>query len=306
VGVTKGDLGNIPFLIRLLQENTDVNIRSTPLLLVNDNQEAQFSSLLEEPTTATSQGTATTRISFAGFVEAGTVLRITPHVSEGNYIRVDVDLKVDNFFGQSPGPGIPPPRATNQLVTSITVPDSRTVVIGGLTTTKKTEVRRGIPLLSQIPLLGYLFSSTVEQNKTSRLFLFIRPQIMDDVDFKDLNRISTDKSIEVKAITGEEIVPPDDENDKKGETREGVHDAPDSKSDPGSGGAPETHSETSGVRRSSEIPLNEPETEITLYGPPTPGTFEIWARNGRPDGGSAGSQMKVDNGDTVEKKEKEQ
>ncbi|OQC21698.1 MAG: putative type II secretion system protein D precursor [Planctomycetes bacterium ADurb.Bin069] len=213
VGITKGEIGNVPLLIHMLQRTTDVNIRSTPLLLVNDNQEASFSSLQEEPTTTTSQGTSTTKVSFGGFVEAGTVLRITPHVSEGNYIRVDIDLKADNFYGKSMEPGIPPPRASNQLVTSITVPDSRTVVIGGLTTTKRSTVVTGVPLLSQIPLLGYLFSSTTEEDITTRLFLFIKPQILDDVDFKDLNQISVGKSFEVQKLTGEEIVSKTEEDE---------------------------------------------------------------------------------------------
>ncbi len=221
VGITKGEVGNIPFLIRLLEQNTNVNIRSTPLLLVNDNEEAEFSSLTEQPTTSVSQGTATTRISFGGFESAGTVLKITPHVSEGEYIRVDIDLKVDNFYGEPIAAGVPPPRAANQLVTSITVPDSRTVVIGGLTTTKKQLVEKRIPILGAIPLLGYFFSSTSEQEVTSRLFLFLRPQIMDDVNFTDLNKISLDKSIEVQGITGEEIVEPEPPDGTAAETKIG-------------------------------------------------------------------------------------
>jgi len=207
VGVSKGKVGNIPFLIRLLQENNDVNIRSTPLLLVNDNQQAVFSSLEEQPTTTTSQGTATTKISFGGFVEAGTILTITPHVSEGNYIRVDIDLKVENFHGESPAPGIPPPRASNQLTTSITVPDNRTVVIGGLATTKKTKVTRGVPILKDIPLLGLLFSSLSDEETTSRLYLFLRPQILNDVDFKDLKKISDEKNLEAHGIAGRALLP---------------------------------------------------------------------------------------------------
>ncbi len=202
LGVSKDKVGNIPFLIRLLQENNDVNIRSTPLLLVNDNQQALFSSMEEQPTTTTSQGTATTKISFGGFVEAGTILTITPHVSEGNYIRVDIDLKVENFQGQSPAPGIPPPRASNQLTTSITVPDRSTVVIGGLATTKKTKVTRGVPILKDIPILGWLFSTLSDEETTSRLYLFLRPQILNDVDFKDLRKISDEKNLEVHGLTG--------------------------------------------------------------------------------------------------------
>jgi len=219
VGITKGEVGNIPLLLRLLRQTTDVKIRSTPLLLVNDNQEAEFRSLLEQPTTTVSQGTATTNISFAGFVEAGTVLHITPHVSEGNYIRVDIQLNVDNFHGEPIAPGIPPPRSSNVLNTSITVPNKRTVVIGGLSTTKKTSIIKKVPILGSIPLLGYLFSSSVQQEVTSRLFLFIKPTILDDVDFEDLNRISIKKSFEAHGITGEHMVGPEESgpDPKKGE-----------------------------------------------------------------------------------------
>lgn len=218
MGITKGAVGNVPLLIRLLQENTNVKIHSTPLLLVNDNEEAEFSSLQEQPTTSTSQGTATTNVSFSGFVEAGTTLKITPHVSEGNYIRVDIDLKVDNFYGEPSAPGIPPPRASNQLKTSITVPDDRTVVIGGLTTNKTTQVESKIPILGDIPILGYLFRSTKDQQVSSRLFLFITPKIMDDIEFRDLDAESKKKSDEVERITGEgirEVAPTDGEKEDR-------------------------------------------------------------------------------------------
>jgi type II secretion system protein D len=225
LGVTKGEVGNVPLLLRMLQDNTDVKIHSTPLLLVNDNEEAKFSSLTEYPTTATSQGTATTKISFAGFVEAGTTLTITPHVSEGNYIRVDIDLKIDNFYGESSEPGIPPPKASNQLKTSITVPDSRTVVIGGLKTTKLSTAVKKVPILGDIPLLGYFFRSETEVSTSSRLFLFIRPQIICDVEFRDLDRATRAKAEEVRRITGDEIVPPESEDEKSNPDEAPVPDA---------------------------------------------------------------------------------
>ncbi|MHC5081572.1 MAG: secretin N-terminal domain-containing protein, partial [Planctomycetota bacterium] len=201
-GISKGAAGSIPVLVKLLQANSDVNIRSTPLLLINDNEEAEFSSLRSEPTTSISQGTATTRISFSGFVDAGTILRITPHVSEGNYIRLEMYLQVDSWLpAASVEPGIPPPKATNSLNTSITVPNERTVIIGGLSSISRGKITEKVPILGDIPLLGWLFRHEVTEEKTTKLFLFIRPTILSDEKFVDLNKISDTKIREAEKLS---------------------------------------------------------------------------------------------------------
>lgn len=199
-GITKGTYGNIPLLLRVLATNSDVNIRSTPILLVNDNEEASFSSLISEPTTSTSQGTATTKVSFSGFVDAGTVLQLTPHISEGDYIRLEIMLQADTWLGASMTPGIPPAKATNYVNTMITVPNNRTVIIGGLTSDSLTTTRTGVPILMSIPLLGQLFRYDRVEKKRSKLYLFVRPVILSDEEFEDLNRISRDKYEEAMGL----------------------------------------------------------------------------------------------------------
>jgi type II secretion system protein D len=195
-GVTRGTYGNVPLLMRVLSTNNNVNIRSTPILLVNDNEQASFSSLISEPTTSISQGTATTHISFSGFVDAGTVLQLTPHISEGDYIRLEIMLQADTWLGASTTSGIPPAKSTNYLDTMVTVPNNRTVIIGGLTSEMMTRTRRGIPILMDIPLLGALFRHEVLDKKRSKLYLFVRPIILDDEKFEDLSKISDAKQKE--------------------------------------------------------------------------------------------------------------
>ncbi len=197
MGVVKDNAPTIPILLRALQTTTKVNIRSTPLILVNDNEQAEFRSSREEPTTTTVTGTATTNIVFSGFVDAGTTLTITPHISEGNYIRVELTLEVENFVGTPPAPGIPPAKASNYLQTSITVPDNATVIIGGLETSSIRHTVDKIPLLGDIPLLGYLFRSTKTEKLKSKLYLFIRPRILKHARFEDLRGISLKKVQEV-------------------------------------------------------------------------------------------------------------
>ncbi len=216
-GVSKGAAGSLPVLVKLLQENSDVNIRSTPLLLVNDNEAAEFSSLRSEPTTSTSQGTATTKVSFAGYVEAGTVLNITPHVSEGNYIRLEISLQVDSFLGNTNTDGIPPPKTANFVDTSITVPNERTVIIGGLTSVRQSKTVDKVPLLGDIPLLGWLFRREVTGEKSTKLFLFIKPTILSDERFVDLNRISREKIREARQASGTASGKEEEEKESAGE-----------------------------------------------------------------------------------------
>lgn len=197
MGIVKNNAPTIPILLRALQTTSKVNIRSTPLILVNDNQTAEFRSIREEPTTTTVTGTATTNIVFSGFVDAGTTLSVTPHISEGDYIRVEITLEVENFVGTPPAPGIPPAKTSNYLQTTITVPDSNTVIIGGLETSSVRNTVDKVPLLGDIPLLGYLFRSTRTEKLKSKLYLFIRPKILKKAHFEDLRGISLKKVKEV-------------------------------------------------------------------------------------------------------------
>ncbi len=193
--------GAMPVILHALKQDNKLNIRSTPSLLVNDNEQAIFSSLQEEPTTSTSQGTATTKISFAGFVQAGTSLIITPHISQGKYIRLEIDLKVESFTGEAVSPGIPPPKSSNSLSTSVTVPDENLAIIGGMVSEKTSNIEKKIPLLGEIPVLGHLFKKQSKGKAKSRLYLFIKPKILRDASFEDLKKISREKQNELSMKT---------------------------------------------------------------------------------------------------------
>ncbi|MBF0197584.1 MAG: hypothetical protein HQL32_07730, partial [Planctomycetes bacterium] len=189
--------GSMPVILSALKKDNRLNIHSTPSLLVNDNEEAIFSSLQEEPTTSTSQGTATTNVSFAGFVQAGTSLTITPHISQGQYIRLEIDLKVESFTGEVVSAGIPPPKSSNSLVTSVTVPDQNLVIIGGMVSERLNDVENKVPVLGDIPGIRHFFKRQIKEKSRARLYLFIRPQILRDESFDDLKALSLKKQGEL-------------------------------------------------------------------------------------------------------------
>ena len=78
------------------------------------------------------------------------------------------------------GVGEVPTIATRELVTTVTVPNNETIVLGGLITTRDRKVRSGIPILSQIPYLGALFGSNTTGKEREELLIFIQPKIIND------------------------------------------------------------------------------------------------------------------------------
>jgi general secretion pathway protein D len=184
----------ISVLIKLVSTQSQVNILSQPLLLVNDNEDANFTTKVSEPTTVTSQGTSTTQTSFAGFADATTALTITPQVSPDGYINLKISQSFEEFSGQSSGNGVPPPKVSNNVMTMITVPDRHTAILGGFTRDSATDSRTGIPILMDIPLIGWLTGSRTTRMTKSRLYLFVRPRVLSSDGFEDLRAASLEKA----------------------------------------------------------------------------------------------------------------
>jgi general secretion pathway protein D len=191
---------DISVLIKLISTKSNVNILSQPLLLVNDNEQASFTTKVSEPTIATSQGTATTTTSFAGFAEAVTTLNITPQISPDGYLNLKITQSFEEFTG-SGSSGVPPPKVSNNVSTMITVPDRFTAIMGGFTRDAVTDTRTGIPILMDIPLIGALAGQTSHRITKSRLYLFVRPKILMVEGFSDLKNASHEKVRDVRAFT---------------------------------------------------------------------------------------------------------
>jgi general secretion pathway protein D len=137
-------------------------------------------------------------------VEAGVDLQITPHISEDDFVQMLVNTKVEQFSGPSPAPGIPPPKTSNEIQTEVRVPDKFTIVIGGLTRTTETESVDKVPILGDIPLLGFFFQRTVTSHDTSTLYIFIRSEVLKAEDYADLIELSSQSSRAAEGAPGPE------------------------------------------------------------------------------------------------------
>jgi len=110
------------------------------------------------------------------FIPEGVDLQVTPIVSPGSdNISLKVDISVSefvNFVNNNPV------TADRSAQTEITVKSGRTVVLGGLIREKMVESDSGIPLLKDIPIIGYLFTNKSDTKSRSELLVFLTPEII--------------------------------------------------------------------------------------------------------------------------------
>lgn len=203
-GIFHGDGFAIPFLLSALARKTDGNILSMPSILTNDNEEATIESLDKEPTFSfqtTQSGTENN--SFDDYQEAGITLSISPSISAGNYLKLQIKIKVSDFDDAS---DVSPPPISERIVeTSVTIPDGHTMIVGGVLQDDKTKIENKIPILGDLPLLGWLFRSKSDTQRKTNLYIFITPHIIGD-DFANLDDMSYKSLKEVEALKGDVLL----------------------------------------------------------------------------------------------------
>jgi type IV pilus secretin PilQ/predicted competence protein len=127
--------------------------------------------------------------------DAGTSLTVTPHVTADGRVLLDL-YPEKNGYRVDPGVGGVIIQKQNAK-TTVLVRDGETVVIAGLTTKEESEAETGIPLLKDIPILGWLFKHRSLQTKKRDLIIFVTPHIV-----ATSGRISDAKSYEFRPLTG--------------------------------------------------------------------------------------------------------
>jgi len=188
-------------VIRALKTHGRARVLSAPKILVNDNATGTLESISESPFTSINASDTVSTTSFGGYASAGTSLTLTPHISEGEHLHLEYAITLSSFTGASAN-GIPPPRQTNTLASEVTVPDGHTVVIGGINRDSESSNKSAIPWLGEIPILEYLFSSRSSNTNRSTLFVFLRPIVLRDDQFKDL-RFYSERDGEAAGIPGD-------------------------------------------------------------------------------------------------------
>ena len=176
-------------VVQALTTHSRARVLSAPKILMNDNATGVLASVAEQPFVSVNASNTVSTTSFAGYASAGTTVTVTPHISEGDHLQLEYSVALNSFTGGG-SEGIPPPRQTDSLSSSVTVPNGFAVIVGGLTRKDAGTSAAGVPFLAEIPILKYLFGVHSTTDSQSTLFVFIRPIVLRDDQFEDLKYLS--------------------------------------------------------------------------------------------------------------------
>jgi type IV pilus secretin PilQ/predicted competence protein len=165
--------GNTTGFIRALESFSETKVLASPRILVLNKQRAEIhlGDQLGYETSTVSQTSTTQTVQF---LNIGTQLRLRPFVSSDGWIRMEVHP--ERSTGKIDSNGIPQTN-TSQVTSNVMIPDGATIVIGGLMDTEVNKDWEGIPFLSRIPLLGYLFRHTIDDTPKKELVVLLTPHI---------------------------------------------------------------------------------------------------------------------------------
>lgn len=193
VGAADGTIqfGDVTFLnlaafVRAIKTDNDINILSQPHLTTLDNEEAEIVVANNLPfRTGTSQTTVST-LSTIERKDVGLTLRITPQINESDYVRLKIEQEISQVVDSPTGldvSDVGPTTSKRTANTSVVVKNNQTAVIGGLMSHDEVRTESKVPILGDIPVLGWLFRSSTMRDLKTNLLLFVTPHIMrDDMD----------------------------------------------------------------------------------------------------------------------------
>ncbi len=182
-----GTVGDMRIFMKALQSKTDFTVLSRPSIFTSNNQKGSISSgeRIAIPTNSNSfsNGGASTNIEYQDVVLK---LEVIPLVNSDNEITMQIALLNDEQNGTqiisgagSNGEDLSVPKiSTREILTTVTVPNNNTIVLGGLIVGRTGKDKSGIPILSDIPYLGNLFGGTTNTNDRSELMVFMQPSIV--------------------------------------------------------------------------------------------------------------------------------
>ena len=194
---------HIQALLKIMQKKGYGRVLAKPKILVNDNELGHidtmntiYGSRSSQAVTTTGESTLSTSYTFDEF-PSGIELDITPHISKGNLLRLEINMTRSSQTAPESGllPNQPPPeKSENNIETIVTVPDKSTIILGGIITVDQRKDNWKVPLLGDIPVVGGLFRKIKNSSRHTRLYVFVKAEVLRPDEtlagLPDLERIS--------------------------------------------------------------------------------------------------------------------
>ncbi|MCX5877389.1 MAG: type II secretion system secretin GspD [Deltaproteobacteria bacterium] len=193
-----GSLITVPalsVLIDVSKTDTDVNLLSAPRLLTSDNEQAEIIVGSNVPIITgrlndVGSGNGLAQRVSVERQDVALILRFTPQITEGDLVRLNVYQEITSIAGTSIGDvnQVGPTFTKRVLRNTVLVENHKTVVLGGLIDTNVTDSVTKVPILGDIPGLGWLFKHTSTKKAKTNLLVFINPTIIKNSN--DLDQVT--------------------------------------------------------------------------------------------------------------------
>ncbi len=208
--------------IQALNEDADAEFLANPRVVTADNQQAKIEVVRNQPVPQLNFNEQTAQAVFGGFQDKlfGNKLLVRPSINKDNYITLSVKPEISNKVGDQPfdfqGAHVTSPIIdTRSLDSNVLIKSGDTLAIGGLLSDQVSKARTKVPLLGDIPFLGYAFQSHDNERHKRNLLIFVTPTILDQ-------RYGTGLEDQVSGVhhVGEEYADPNGwRNNAKGAVR---------------------------------------------------------------------------------------
>jgi len=226
VGGRKIEYPDVFALISFLNEDNDFNLLSAPRILTLDHKESKINvgSIIPFATGVKFDANGQPIVTY-DYKDVGLELKVTPHVSQGKYIKMEVSQKIQDvtdYIQQNLGAigYVVPVVSTREVETNITVGDAQTIIIGGLVSKKTIDSIKKVPLLGDIPIIGLAFKNRQKQHQKTTLFIFLTPHIIESpktlVEMTERYQHFIEEEFPKK---GQKVKDPDEEKKKEEEEK---------------------------------------------------------------------------------------
>ena len=175
---------NFYLSLQMMETNGDLDIKSTPLLSTLNGNEAKMSIgetryyVENNSNIITTQSTTTVNTQVYKPLTADFSMTINPIVSGDEQITLDISVKKQSFTEQTAGKNGPYGTTSRDFQSLIRVKNQEMIMLGGLDEVTKDESSSGVPILSRIPIIKWLFSSRTKKKSKSKLTIFIKPTVI--------------------------------------------------------------------------------------------------------------------------------
>ena len=198
-----GDDVTIGGILHALEKESGVNILSTPHITTSNHSKAKIivgeniPYIVESRITETTDFITPTVIDTFEYKDVGISLEITPHISQGGLVRLEIESEFTKLIEGVTGTSVnTPTTAKRQAQTVVSMKSGSTIVIGGLIRDDKVTLEKKIPLLGDLPLIGGLFKFKRDRLQKTNLLIFITPHVLSNQE--DMEQITEKKRKEME------------------------------------------------------------------------------------------------------------